>query len=149
MNIESPLPLASKVVHLKASESAIPFGGSAHDRNAIILGMTGNTKDFSRKFTFRNSSEKTVIIDRIYFSKSESSFQFESVESGESLPITASAGHTFTIRIGFHGTSQNTANDFLRFSIEGESEPLDFPVEGINSIDAVRLHGNGEVAQAK
>jgi len=148
---ESAFPIGSTVVKVMPAESAIPFGISIGSGNSALLDMRGNDQEFARRFTFKNTSTGTYTINSIDFANHDNYFEFLSIESGESLPMEVPPGHTFAVRIEFHGKERNIlCSNTLNFWTEESSSPLSFEIQAMQlPLSALPWNSKKAVAQAK
>ncbi len=148
---ESALPIGSTVVKVMSAESAIPFGVSIGAGNAAVLDMKGNDQEFARRFTFKNTSSGTYTINSIDFENKDNTFEFLSIESGESFPVEVPPGHSFTIRIAFHAKGRNIlCSNILNFFTEESKMPLAFAIDAMQlPLSALPWNKKQAVAQAK
>ncbi len=122
--------VTATVTKVMPSESAIPFAPTS--ASSALLDMKGYDADFTRSFTFKNSSSTTYTINSIDFEKQDNLFDFRSIEPGESMPMDVAPGKTFTIRVAFHSMDRNRlATNRLTIVTEQTKEPIMFPIQAI------------------
>ena len=113
------------------ANAPIPFGKSSH----IMLDMKGYDQQFTRSFTFTNSSSSAYTINSVGFEDKNSKFDFISIGSSSgdsSFPIDIAPGETFTVRVTFISPERNkSCSDHLVFTVEQSKEPIVYPIRAL------------------
>ena len=117
----------SKSVEVIANTS-IPFGTELK----TLLDMKGYDQEFTRSFTFTNTTPATFTINNIDFEKKDNKFDFVSIGPDASLPLDVASGQTFTIKVTFHSFDRNKlCSDHLLFITEQSKEPIAYPIQAL------------------
>jgi hypothetical protein len=128
--IESLHLIKSKNVKVEkiVANSPVPFGPVSN----ILLDMKGYDPQFTRSFTFKNTSSTTYTINSIGFDEKNTKFDFVSIAPDVSFPVNVAPGETFTVRISFISSDRNKAcTDRLIFTTEENKEPIVYPIRAI------------------
>ena len=98
----------------------------------VLLDMKGYDEEFTRIFTFTNTSSATFTINTVDFEKKDNKFDFVSIGPDADLPLDVAPGQTFTIKVAFHSSERNKIySDHLLFITEQNKEPIAYPIQAL------------------
>ena len=118
----------TNVITVKSQSSTVPFGVISK----ALLDMKGYDPEFTRSFTFKNTSTATYTINAVDLEKQDNTFDIRAIEPGESLPMDVAPGKTFSVRIAFHAIDRNRlSSNRLIFSTEQNKEPIVYQIQAI------------------
>jgi hypothetical protein len=106
----------------------IPFGTEAK----VILDMKGYDQQFTRSFTFTNSSSTTYTINNVDFENKNSKFDFVAIGTDDSFPLDVAPGQTFTVKVAFRTGDRNKLySDRILFQTEQTKTPIAYQIQAL------------------
>ncbi|MDP4229000.1 MAG: hypothetical protein Q8916_01190 [Bacteroidota bacterium] len=99
-------------------------------KQGVLLAMTGKDEEFSRSFSFKNTSTVGYTVNAIDFEKHDSRFEVSSIEPDGSLPFDVAPGESFSVRILYHSFDRAPFYNHLIITTEQSKEAASYEVRG-------------------